>query len=88
MLFWKRKRKPYTVCPINREVAAYVEGDKELHFGFIGGGDGWAIDKNSITRWEPPHQFEPISEAEAQRIRRNIEEGLKAQYMSVEWWSS
>jgi hypothetical protein len=44
----------------------------------------WVIIRDSIRRWEPPHDAETLTAAEQDRILENIREAFRAYGVEVE----
>ncbi len=56
----------------------YREGDRKMVFGSEPGIHRWFFYLQKM-KWEPPHDAEPISEADQERIIWNIADALKFQ---------
>jgi hypothetical protein len=72
----------------SRDEYKYVEGERLMIINaeLLGGKIERAICYDSIRRWEPPFDHEPISEEKRQEILRNFCSYLESQHISYKVW--
>lgn len=63
----------------------YQEGERKMFIDaeVLLGPEGIGVYRSSIRRWEPPHDTNPIDDAERNRILENIREVFRAQGFEI-----
>jgi hypothetical protein len=68
----------------------YVEGDRILQFYVepsreLSGSYFEQCDENSLKKWLPPHEGEPITEQSVRRIKKNVSDALAFMDIPHRW---
>lgn len=72
---------------LGRAGLRYTEGERVMEVDgemLVGGPADWVVYTDSITRWQPPHDTEPVSAERKAEIVRAICEALRARGVRVE----
>ena len=74
-------KREYQVKIIDQASLNYIEGDRSIMVSYEATIDGDCIYTSSLKRWEPPHENEPLTPEEYERVRQNLVHTLKP------WWA-
>ena len=64
----------------------YREGEKKMFVDseMSNGPEGMYVWKSTIKRWDPPHESEPVTDADRDRIVENIREAFRFQGVEID----
>src|SRR5262249_46502596 len=73
---WVESSDGFSVRRTNRSTVVYREGDREARIE-VEPGDGLAVYGQTIQGWNPPHDGEPFTAADKQRVLSRVLDALR-----------